>query len=378
MKIVYVIILVSFICFSSCRNEEDKYTLEDMGSDIEFIIDSKTKNCPKALFQYQDKEGNEFVVFQNLGVNELLFYDLKTNKLSHEIIYDVEGVNGVGFMQGFFILNMDSIFLTSRNIEEIYLTDVDGNVKHKYFYGETKKGLTLATYRSMSFFSKPACVLDNKLFIMPSCNRRIDPNPMCVTVDLDTDDVNELSLCYPKFENANNELKRAGVELDVSRCFNGKNFIYSFFYDEDLYLSNIDHDLTRKIKVKSRYFDKVIVPDDYGNVTIENICEFPNYGNIFYDKYRNVYYRIAYPKTTVEKNIKPLELFTYGRRVFSIIVLDENFNILTEKLFPEYTYNSSLIFVGEKGLYISKSHYLNPEFSDDELVFSVFNLKKQG
>ncbi len=40
-------------------------------------------------------------------------------------------------------------------------------------------------------------------------------------------------------------------------------------------------------------------------------------------------------------------------------------------MFPDYTYNSNIMFVHEDGLYISDSHYLNPNFSDDELSLKL-------
>lgn len=102
------------------------------------------------------------------------------------------------------------------------------------------------------------------------------------------------------------------------------------------------------------------------------MCEIPNYGNILYDSYREIYYRIAYPKTDIDASIRPLELMDYGRKNFSIIILDKKFNKIGETLFPDYTYNSVQMFIREDGLYISESHYLNPGFSDDRLNFRKF------
>ena len=52
-----------------------------------------------------------------------------------------------------------------------------------------------------------------------------------------------------------------------------------------------------------------------------------------------------------------LELWDFGRKIFSIIILDKNFNIIGETVFPEYTYNPNLMYIDEKGLYISENHY---------------------
>jgi len=47
---------------------------------------------------------------------------------------------------------------------------------------------------------------------------------------------------------------------------------------------------------------------------------------------------------------------------------------ITISLFPEYTYVSGMMFVREDGLYISDSHYLNPDCNDDVLSFRKFDL----
>lgn len=160
----------------------------------------------------------------------------------------------------------------------------------------------------------------------------------------------------------------------MSRCFDGEKFIYSFFFDDEIVISSIDHKTLIKKKVKSKFINKIELLDDFGNITFNDMCENPNYGNLLFDKYRNVYYRIAYPETEVSREVNGLELMQYGRKKFSIIIMDHDFNIIGETLFPDYTYNSTLMFIREEGLYISDSHYLNPEFSDDVLSFQLFEL----
>ena len=59
-----------------------------------------------------------------------------------------------------------------------------------------------------------------------------------------------------------------------------------------------------------------------------------------------------------------------------IIILDKNFNIIGETVFPEYTYNPNLMYIDEKGLYISENHYKNPNYDDDKLIFRLFRLCK--
>ena len=163
--------------------------------------------------------------------------------------------------------------------------------------------------------------------------------------------------------------------MELSRCYNGRQFIYSFFYEEDAYAASLDHTSVERINIKSKYINRVSLPDEH-NLTVEKYCGLPHYGNLLYDKYRNVYYRIAYPGTEIDKGVNVTTLLQYGRKKFSIILLDKDFQIIGETLFPDYTYNSTLMFICEDGLYISASHFMNPEFSDDVLLFHRFDLVK--
>ena len=68
---------------------------------------------------------------------------------------------------------------------------------------------------------------------------------------------------------------------------------------EDLYVTNIKHDSIFRIKAKSKFIPKVNQPPEYG-YDPEKLCKNSRYGNILYDKYRDVYYRISYPKNNID------------------------------------------------------------------------------
>ena len=69
-----------------------------------------------------------------------------------------------------------------------------------------------------------------------------------------------------------------------------------------------------------------------------------------------------------------MDIWQLGRTKFSILILDKNFEILGETLFPENIYASNLFFIRKDGLYISTSFFKNPTFSDDKLCFRRFDL----
>ena len=381
MKITLLAVIPLF-CLLSCVEKKvqtkESYNLVASDKQLLFALDPNTKTFILALFPFTDETGKEYLTFQNQDQNEILFYDMNSRKLEFKVKPAYEGPNGVGQVLGYYVHTIDSIFLTISGTNEIVLVNRNAEIKDKINYERAEDGTLLTDFCSISSVYQPIIMIDKEMYIMSGCNRWLEKDPISAVINLEDKTIHSLPYYYPSFPGADNKAKRAGIEEHLSRCFDGKHFVYSFYFDETIYIASQDHDSIKEVKVKSKYIDKVRLLDDYGNLTFTDACENPNYGNLLFDKYRNVYYRIAYPETEIEKEVKGMELLQYGRKNFSIIILDKNFNIIGETLFPDYTYNSTVMFVREDGLYISDSHYLNPDYSDDQLSFKCFTLKKEN
>jgi len=377
MKIT-LLAVISLFCLLSCVDKKvqtkESFNLVASDKQLSFALDPNTKTFILALFPFTDETGKEYLTFQNQDQNEILFYDMNSRKLEFKVKPAYEGPNGVGQVLGYYVHTIDSIFLTISGTNEIVLVNRNAEIKDKINYERAEDGTLLTDFCSISSVYQPIIMIDKEMYIMSGCNRWLEKDPISAVINLEDKTIHALPYYYPSFPGADNKAKRAGIEEHLSRCFDGKHFVYSFHFDETIYIASQDHDSIKEVKVKSKYIDKVRLLDDYGNLTITDACENPNYGNLLFDKYRNVYYRIAYPETKIEKGVNGLELLQYGRKRFSIIILDKDFNIIGETLFPDYTYNSTVMFIREDGLYISDSHYLNPNYNDDVLSFRKFNL----
>lgn len=386
MKFAYISFYLYILIFSfSCTHKKETnnaMTIAATNETLTFQLDKTTRNWIQSLFLFKDIDGEEYLTFQNEGQNELLIYNLNNQKMESKITPAIDGSQGVGLFLGYYMHNLDSIFLTVVGIPEIAIINKEAQVIDKLSYEIATDSTLIKQIYATSNIYQPLYIIDNKLYFVPGCNRWGKNNPMCAYIDLSTRETHTLPLPYPKFPEADNKTKRAGVEEYLSRCYNGKEFIYSFYFDEDIYIVSIDHKKIERKKIKSKYINNIKMPNDYNQgldlqTGFRESCERSNYGNLLYDKYRDVYYRIAFPQTEIEdKQINTMELMRYGRKVFSIIILDNQFNIIGETLFPAYTYNSNLIFIREDGIYISNSHFMNPEFSDDILSFHKFELKR--
>ena len=163
--------------------------------------------------------------------------------------------------------------------------------------------------------------------------------------------------------------------MQFSRIYDGKNFIYSFYVSEDVLLVSTDHSNVRRIPVKSRHISSATEEQKDNEQGPRLNLELARYGDLIYDPYRNTYYRFAYPKTLLDRNMNWWGKAVYGRNKFSVIILDENFNIIGETLFPEGIYNSYVFFVHKDGLYISRDYQIgNGNQSGDYMTFELFKL----
>ncbi|MDR2917537.1 MAG: DUF4221 domain-containing protein, partial [Tannerella sp.] len=289
----YVYQLLLFLFLFSCDDSSgDKSYLNRSSECISFDLDARTNPFTPTPSLFSDNN-KEYLTIENRDNNQILFYDFDSRKLSFKIDAKIEGENGVGQFLGYYIHNMDSIFLTVRT-QEFAIINRNAEEIAKIQYDHSSLGLKLYNKYSMtSIVNHPLEIINNKLYAVIGAYRQAERQPVSISVDLLTRTVDELDFHYPSFPNMNNMQKRASSEEGFSRCFDGERFIYSFHYDEYIYVSSIDHKTVKKIRVKSGYIDRVVIPDDYNysmdlRQGLRMLCENPNYGNLIYDKYRNV------------------------------------------------------------------------------------------
>jgi hypothetical protein len=317
--------------------------------------------------------------------NSILFYDLPTGAYLFEVKLEKEGPKGgTGRLTGYHIEDFDNIYLTSYDKSGLTKVDTSGTIKQFIKYGKTNNGYEIIpTFIPASYHYNRLVIYDEKLYITqspsPVSNKPVSEIPVSVVIDTTAQYIKELPFRFPTFL-PDNEHSNIMIGFSFSRDFNGKQFVYSFNLNENIYIADITSHEEMKIPVKSKYinrlkFDKY--PSDL-ETAYKKLLETSCYRNLLYDKYRNVYYRFT--QIGVEQRndmgITISALWRSGPAQFSVIILDKDFNIIGETLFPKYTYNPMVAFVHKNGLYISDSHALNPSFDENVLGFKCFTLKK--
>lgn len=382
--------LKKFLCFISllvciaCETKKDnQYFLEVSDVSIKFPIDEDTKLPQLSIFPFEEA-GVEYMSFQNDRKPEIQIYNVRTGELVKKLSYDVQGEQGVtGGFTGYCIKDFSHIYLPSYYTQTLYVADTLGRINQKITFDKTTDGKKLVPITLAS--SKQMAISGDSLIIPQTVNpilrnKIMDESPISVLIDTRTHIVKDLPMKYLPLV-SEKEFGTAAFMAGVSysKCFNGRSFIYAFAYSDNVHKVTLDHTEIIAVEAKSQYDNGVKVPrviSDEFQKMIKEQCEYASYGSIIYDKYRRVYYRIFYPNIPLGVERDYLELLRTGRKQFSIIVLNENLEIMGETLFPEYTFNPNLFMVLEDGLYLSTSHIKNPNYSDNELCFQRIDLIK--
>ena len=378
-------ILLSILCFCiccSCRDNEIHYShdLRPTNDFLKYEVDSDVK-IP--LLVRTCTSDRELLYFQNGTWPEILIYDMYDGTLIKRNTFDVEGDNAIkgSFLHGFMMNGCSQIFISGMADGHFYETDTTGYIKKEYRYSESSN-----EYRPIACFKDNGDmqVIDGKLYFPQSLNwalgdEAMENSPLLCSVDLNSGKVERLPVTFPP-ELSSQSIVRgsaSSVNLEYKCCFDGQSWVYSFAYMDELMIYN---PATSQIEYKS---GKSLYGDDVEMLSFRSaaddaiqrtVCESPAYGNILYDNENEVYYRIVYVPQEIDKNENALALLRSGRKQFSVMIYDEDFNVIGEHLFQALTYNPNLCFVSQGDLYISTNHVMNSDYSDDILCFQKMDL----
>ena len=318
----FLIYLFAVASFCSCGNKGKNYsyTLQTVDTFLNYHLASDVK-VPMMIRSCMDNVGKEYVYFQNGILPELLIYDIHNETLVKRVKFKEEGPDAIegGFLHGFMMTDCNHIYISSLAKPELYATDTTACIKRMMSYAETADGYKL---RCCFLDNGAFQFIDGKLYIPQDVNFRfgkevMEKSALLCSLDTLSGEVKALPFKFPKI----------GSSIRIG----------------------LTHQMEYK-PIKSRYIGEM-KPFSSENTNIavlqREYCEHPSYGKIIYDSYNKVYYRVAYVPQEIDKDVDALSLFRTGRKQFSIMILDEDFNVIGEHLFPSYTYNPQLSFVSK-------------------------------
>ncbi len=379
---ISVIIFLSlfFSCSKAKINRNDlkgnfkfSHTLEQ-DHEVSFPLDAETPQSLKSIQVYENDSIRLFT-FLNDYNNAVYFYDYDKRKPIKKILFEREGPNGTSSsVLGHYIKSMDSIFLFSYKTKFLFLFNSKADLINKFHTKPIRKKYLPSAYpnngTSMTYFDDHMYLIGytgGEFMNEDSLNRPI------VTIQNLKDKSVKYAMGYPSSYRKGNW---GGAQFRLCKWdYNPKTqkFIFSFPNEHYLYTSDFS-DKTEKFYAGSIYSGNIKsldVPKMRGKNKPRRrrlYATNPSYLSIVYDRYRDVYYRFAQQPVKEYDDEKD----NCYHKPFSIIILDNSFNIIGEKKMEmeEYINSPYIYFVTKEGL-----HLCHESDNEDEIKFTVYKLK---
>jgi len=378
-KLIYHLnlLILFFSCNSNTHNNSEviqnksSYYFDLVQKDIlYFPLDSVSKFDIKSLHVVEDFSQNKYFVYLNTNKSRIYYYDFEDREIQSIIEIEREGPNGVSSeIQGLHIVSFDSIFVADEY--NIYLINRKGEAVDRYMIGGTNDfNFTLEGGTKSN-------IVFNNSHLYLSISSELDPY-LLETFLVKDQVLLDFDLLTRKYS----------THFDFPEIYSQKLFPinYSFFYftynpKTDLFVFSFPADDYVQIKnlngkekavfagsksaneIKDlsevEYFEDFMV---YTKHYLTNI----SYGPIYWDPHKEVYYRI------VEQPISGQDFNSKNWfKKCSIIILDEDFNIIGETSFDDNV--NKLGIVDDSGFLIP---IRCPDDTDDYLCLGVYKLEK--
>lgn len=362
------IAIISFLFFCLSCTEEGKVVNERFnhsGKELtlslintkEYPLDEETSYLTSYL-QYIDTDSMAQLCFMNTYNNSIYMYEAVSGEFNKKITFQKEGDNGVNDLQGFYFINNDSIYVYSYRTNILYLADQEAEIRSKMtMYDATESNENYFLPSPYLQTRSPLKGFKDKLY----CGGFVSGENLIETTE------NRPVITAVDYNN-----KNKAYRVNYPKQYADYNWAGGFAYRMpffDLDSSSLivsfaaDHHLARVNLV-----DETNESYYAGSSKIEHIKSFPqsktrpinedemfdwymsnaSYEGVFYDRYRQLYYRIArLPSKNhvsgTRQNNKPI----------IIVVLDKNLKYLGEVSLPkEIRYHTSNCYVSKEGFNI--------------------------
>ncbi|MCE7054935.1 DUF4221 domain-containing protein [Algoriphagus sp. AGSA1] len=380
----YLILLI----LSSCKQNEKarstsshaKYLIRE----VPLALDDSTSN-EFHYTQYYQEGSEEYLVTLNTLTYTVDKYSLSSGEMVKRTKIPMGGPDGVTgrVLQGLTYSSPDSIFVFVKgNINGSICIDEDGNFVHK-LTPDRNKSIDHGLINHVSTVPNPTFKSGNKLhFVRYSLGDNYNPSefnkqfPITLEYNIETNELTYDSLnTYPDLY-----LDKIWpfTDTDYSRtAISDSLYLISWPLMDSLVVFDKKNNAINHISAQSKYFKSA--PQDFKIRPTEEqdnelVLSNYRYGDVHYDRYNKLIYRIVLHPLKDYKNKTAWP--AASEQDFSIIVMDERFEIIHEVDFPGSQYSSFLIIPSKAGLMLFRNNIYDETVSEDELAVEIFDLSK--
>lgn len=382
--------LIIFMLSISCKNNNvilvdnpHKGQLEPLcklvlKNEKKFLLDQETAPRPPYIQILDIGEDSRILSFLNPYKKSILFYDYNSCEYIKNLSYTKDGKDIINRPGGYYIKNMDSIYIYDIPKIELVLADSTGSVNGRILLRDESREWPYHYPQYQLSTANPIIKMNNKLLItgqhFPSIpSSRINTFHFSTCLDMETNQF-DLLFKYPEELYGFDSNWEGGLSTAVypELSPNGE-IIHSFPVSHNLYISTLSEKDSEKRFAGSNVAGTISSIDISKEKKASNDLILMNYlqNNIYtaikYDVYRNVYYRFSLqsiPNATIN--------FSKEKKNIVVIIMDENFNYLGETMIGTgEKWNWANSFITSEGLNIE---YIEDNLNEDYLVFKIFSI----
>jgi hypothetical protein len=375
-------------CSSKDSESPDKSLDENLSHLGQLVLKmDSVSNFDFTEFQVVEEKGIEMLLVLNRVNFSLDFYDLETGEMIKRTVIERNEKFPIRPLYGFFYHHADSIFLFNQMLlNGTTLVNGQGEVSTQYSPQKMDRSNPQEMMKSLvNHYSRADNMTiyeaGNLYFSDISLNGFLNSDEEmkafrpAVQMDLLKNEVTRIDkITVPDFYFG----KIWPLELGMfSRIRQGNFWIYSWNALDSLVVFDTNWNHVKSVNAKSefakplKYSAGAGVPKD---IEIREKVSQTTYSSLIYDAYRDVYYRFVNIGREMDDSDLE-EQFPQVKNDFSIIVLDKDFNFLTEKRFPGKIHKPYKSFIGKKGLYLSRTNSFYEGLSEDEVVLDIYKFE---
>lgn len=346
---------------------------------VRIPIGNSTPIDPSKYFLLEEGD-KEFLFLYNRPVRQIEIYDMKKLELASKISIPSEGPTAPDYPESFFPVNGDSIIIFSPKTCTANLYDGDGVFLEKFSWVTDEAVLknpdkyyqshVFITYNNWPHKSGQRIYLPTVPLGRFNDPEGYEKGTVTQIMDWENGEV-EYVFGYPDLYKDNNY---SHLTIHHFRT-KGHDNLFVHGFTADPYVTVTDYDGLRERKLcTSRYIEPPLeifgsIKNTTGDQFDKYRAESPMYRAILHDKHRGIYYRFVVGEQNLEASFVNRE---QSAAKFSVILMNEDFEVIGETLLSDNTYNYMFGFVGKKGLYLSTSHAMNENVDENHLEFGVF------
>lgn len=347
VKIFYLIIII--LLLESC-SEKTKHVRLEKSKDIVLGTPDSTYISLGSLY-YADYKNHKYIISYNNESLNLNYFD--AGKFDFVSLYKPELLSIIPRNISYYLpYSKDSIFYCDSENNIFYLFNSLGKYISSWDIFKNKpeseqKFIVMSKqYYPLIYNSN---TMYSRIYSTESFPEVFSKPLECSFTKNDTGfTITNMPVRYPSVYRSGKNYNNLSFEY-VSKCINGDQSIYSFPVDHQIYIYTKDKFIASYL-CKSKYInDFEVTPSDKADdlqYTIQTYCTAPYYSKIYFDKYRNLYYRIAVHAISRQKADGTLN-FGWRDKPWSIIILNNKFKVLDEIYFKGTEYFTNFLIIPE-------------------------------